>query len=204
LSFRDAADGSTPPAEASPLGVVLAGGASRRMGRDKAVLPLAGVGLAERACRLLASVCPAVAVADGGRRVVAGFPSLRDGAARGPLAGILGAAEAAPGRPLLVLACDLPNVPAALLAALAGSPGDWVLPRWRRGSEPLCALYRPPALALLAARAGRGLFSLHDAAEEAQLDVTHFDEREIAAFGDPLEIFRNLNRPQDVAGLAGR
>lgn len=203
MSFKDAPDGSTPAAEGSPLGVVLAGGASRRMGRDKAALPLAGVGLAERACRLLAAVCPEVVVADGGRGVAAGFRSLRDGPARGPLAGILGAAETAAGRPLLVLACDLPNVPAGLLVALAGAPGDWVIPRWRRGSEPLCALYRPPALALLAARAGRGLYALHEAAAAPGLDVRWLEEREIAAFGDPAEIFRNLNRPQDVAGMEG-
>lgn len=204
MSYRDAPDGSTPPAGAWPLGVVLAGGASRRMGRDKALLPLAGVGLAERACRLLATVCPEVAVADAGRGIVAGLASLADGPGRGPLAGILGAARVAPGRPLLVLACDLPNVPAALLAALAAAPGDWVIPRWRRGAEPLCALYRPAALALLAARAGRGLYALHDAARGAPLDLRWFEETEIAAFGDPQEIFRNLNHPHDVAGLGGR
>lgn len=204
MRFKDAPDGSTPLGDAPPLGVVLAGGASRRMGRDKALLPLAGVGLAERACRLLATVCSEVAVADAGRGVVPGFPSLADGPARGPLAGILGAAAAAAGRALLVLACDLPNVPAGLLARLAGAPGDWVIPFWRRGLEPLCALYRPTALRLLAARAERGLYALHEAAEAPDLDVRRISEREIAAFGDPAEIFRNLNHPEDVAGFAGR
>jgi molybdopterin-guanine dinucleotide biosynthesis protein A len=171
------------------------------MGRDKALLPLRGVGLAEAACRLLAAICPAVAVADAGRGLLAGWPSVRDGPGKGPLAGILGAAGAYPGKPLLVLACDLPNVPAALLATLSVSPGDWVLPRWNRGLEPLCALYRRAALTRLAARAGRGLNSLHDAAQEAGLTMRYFEEGEIAAFGDPVEIFRNLNHPEDVAEL---
>ena len=58
MSFKDAADGSTAPGNASPVGVVLAGGSSSRMGRDKAVLTLDGETLAARACRLLAAVCP--------------------------------------------------------------------------------------------------------------------------------------------------
>lgn len=195
--MSSAVDGSTG---AAPVGVVLAGGASRRMGRDKALLAVSagGESLPAAAARRLAAVCPEVAVADGGRGLLPGARSLPDGPGRGPAAGLLGAAAAYPGRRLLALACDLPRVPAGLLADLAVSPGcDLAVPRWRGGAEPLCALYGPAALAALAARAARGLFALHELLEEEGLAVRILDEGVIARYGTPGEVFLNLNTPED-------
>lgn len=182
-------DGSTPSRTAAPpAGVVLAGGASRRMGWDKALSSLP-VLAAER----LAAVCAEVAVADGGRGLLPGLPSLPDGPGRGPAAGILGAAAAYPGRPLLVLACDLPRVPAALLAELVQGGYDWVVPRWSRGLEPLCALYGPAALALLAEKK---ILAPHRLAGE-DLAIRYLEEDDLARFGPPEEVFLNLNTPED-------
>lgn len=199
-------DGNTQPRPAAPVGVVLAGGASLRMGRDKARLALPGedqpISLPAGAAARLAAVCAEVAVADGGRGVLPGLPSLPDGPGRGPVAGILGAAAAYPGRPLLVLACDLPRVPAALLAELVRPEGDerfdWVVPRWPGGLEPLCSLYAPAALAALAERAGRGIFAPHRLAEEESLAVRYLEGDLLARFGPPEEVFLNLNTPEDL------
>ena len=194
-------DGSTPAAAA--VGVVLAGGASRRMGRDKALLAVGDASLAAGAARRLAAVCEEVAVADRGRGLLPGFPSLPDGPGRGPAAGILGAAAAYPGRPLLVLACDLPGVPAALLAELARSRRyDWTAPRWRGGIEPLCALYGPASLAALAERVGRGLLAPHGLAEDGRLAVRFLEGEALARFGPPEEVFFNLNTPEDLERYA--
>jgi molybdenum cofactor guanylyltransferase len=196
--MKTALDGSTGGPSVEPVGVVLAGGSSQRMGRDKTLLEAGGESLPERAARRLAGVCAEVAVADRGRGLLPGLPSLPDGPGRGPAAGILGAAAAYPGRRLLVLACDLPRVPAGLLAALSTLDGcDAVFPRWREGVEPLCALYGPAALAALARRAARGLFALHRLAEEEDLAVRLLEGGELARFGDPREVFLNLNAPED-------
>ncbi|HET9211410.1 MAG TPA: NTP transferase domain-containing protein, partial [Thermoanaerobaculia bacterium] len=161
------------------------------------LLAAGGESLPARAARRLAAVCAEVAVADRGRRLLPGLPSLPDGPGRGPAAGILGAAEVYPGRRLLVLACDLPRVPEGLLAALAQSQEpDWVVPRWGEGLEPLCALYGPAALAALNRRVARGLFALHRLAEE-DLAVRILEGEDLARFGDPEEIFLNLNAPGD-------
>ena len=191
------------PPSAAPVGVVLAGGASRRMGLDKALLALSDAGqpasLPAGAAERLAAVCAEVAVADRGRGLLPGLPSLPDGPGRGPAAGILGAAAAYPGRPLLVLACDLPRVPAALLAELCRLEGyHWVVPRWSGGLEPLCAFYAPAALAVLAERAGRGLFAPHRLAEEAGLAVRYLEGEDLSRFGPPAEAFLNLNTPEDL------
>ena len=182
----------------APVGLVLAGGESRRFGTDKARLEGAALPLA--AVERLAAVCAEVAVADRGRGLVPGHRSLADGEGRGPAAGILGAATEYPGRPLLVLACDLPRVPAALLAELAQPPAaDWVVPRWEGSLEPLCALYGPAALAALSERVREGRLSLHDLASEPDLVVTYLEGKALSRFGDPEEIFLNLNTPGDLA-----
>jgi molybdopterin-guanine dinucleotide biosynthesis protein A len=190
-----------------PVGIVLAGGASRRMGRDKALLEIDGWSLAERAAARLREAVAEVAVADGGRGLVADLLSLPDSTlGRGPVAGILGAAHAYPGRALLVLACDLPGVPAALLRALAapsiGRQADWTVPRHAGGLEPLSALYAPRALAVLEERAAGGLLSLWDLAETSGLAVRYFEGEALAAFGPPEQMFANLNTPADLAEWA--
>jgi molybdopterin-guanine dinucleotide biosynthesis protein A len=191
----------------APVGVVLAGGDSRRMGRDKALLTLGegGETLAAGAARRLAAVCAEVAVADRERGTVPGLPSLADGPGRGPAAGLLGAARRWPGRPLLALACDLPAVPIPLLVLLRdlmGPPGesvaDWVVPRWSGGLEPLCALWGPAALAALAERVERGLYALHPLSGEAGLSVRYLEGDRLTAAGRPEEMFRNVNSPDDL------
>jgi molybdopterin-guanine dinucleotide biosynthesis protein A len=182
------------------------------MGSDKTLLAaigdvagdigeVLGESLPAAAARRLAAVCAGVVVADRGRSLLPDLPSVPDGPGRGPAAGILGAAAAHPGRRLLVLACDLPRVPAGLLAelvVLAGGAGDdWVVPRWAGRVEPLCALYGPAALAALAARAGRGLFALHELAREEGLAVRYLEEEALARFGRPEDLFLNLNTPGD-------
>ena len=209
-----------PPAP-DTVGVVLAGGASRRMGRDKAALTVDGETLAGRAARRLLGVCPRVAIADGGRGLVPGLPSLPDAPAAGPAAGILGAARAWPGHPLLVLACDLPRVSEALLRELVRRPPvaegreagdapdaldadnaaadpDWVVPRWERGLEPLCALYRPAALAALAAAVERGVAAPHRLAEAPGLRVRFLEGEPLRRCGQPADLFLNLNTARDL------
>jgi len=130
---------------------------------------------------------------------VADRPSIPDGAGEGPVSGLLGGALAYPGRSLLALACDLPEVPEALLAELARPSGfDWVVPRWRGRLEPLCALYRPAALAALAAGVEQGVLAPHLLSEVAGLSVRYLSGPLLERFGRPEAMFVNLNRPEDV------
>lgn len=197
---------------ARPVGVALAGGSSRRLGDDKALLthPDGGT-LLDFTLARLGAVCEEVLVASRGRHPHPA--SVEDGPGAGPAAGILGAARVRPGRSLLVLACDLPDVPAALLAHLCRRAGgeaagreaggahallwDWVVPAHPH-IEPLCALYAPRALETLERRVERGRFSLHGLLDEPALRLLRLDEDELAHFGSPATLFRNLNTPQDV------
>jgi molybdopterin-guanine dinucleotide biosynthesis protein A len=190
---------------APPLGVVLAGGHSSRMGRDKATMKIAGERLVDRAVRLLSTAGLDVVVADGGQRLVPTYPAVADGTGEGPIAALLGAAAANPGRALLALACDLPCVPVELLAALASWPesADWVVPRVAGRLEPLCARYGARALQGLARRAADGHYSLHELDDDVALCVEYLERQAIERFGPPESLFRNLNTPDDLDSARG-
>jgi molybdopterin-guanine dinucleotide biosynthesis protein A len=174
------------------------------MGRDKATLRTAGGSLPGRAALRLAAVCPEVVVADRGRLLVPELRSVGDGPGAGPAAGILGAAAACPDRSLLVLACDLPEVPEALLAELARPSGfDWVVPRWRGRIEPLAALYRPAALAALAERVEGGILAPQRLAEVPGLSVRYLGSELLARFGPPERMFLNLNTLEELERWEG-
>src|SRR5438105_14773030 len=102
-------------------GLLLTGGASRRMGRDKALLEVDGQRLVDRAAALLAAVAdPVVEVGPGW----SGLPAVReDPPGSGPLAAVsTGAAalrRAGHHGPALVLAVDMPKVRVDLLRLLA-------------------------------------------------------------------------------------
>jgi molybdenum cofactor guanylyltransferase len=136
----------------APLhGLLLAGGASRRMGRDKAALPYDGRPQLERARELLGRHCERVFV--GIRADQAGDP-LRQGPVivdrlvdAGPIAGIATAQAEYPDHAWLVLACDLPFVDDDCIAELVAHRDGRPVVAYRSshdgGPEPLCAIYEP-------------------------------------------------------------
>jgi molybdenum cofactor guanylyltransferase len=184
--------------ERAPIGVVLAGGASTRMGAAKATLELGGVPLAERALRSLraAGLDVALAAKEGDALPATDAPVwVESRAERHPLAGILEALERAAGRAVLVCACDMPFVTAELAAHIAALPGTAV-PEAGGRLHPLLARYDPAAAgALRGALAARS--SLHEAVRQA--GATIVPETEIARFGDLERLLFNVNTPADLA-----
>src|SRR5690349_13497485 len=100
-------------------GIVLAGGRSERMGRDKALLQIDGISLVERAAQTLRAVADTViVVADRPNKYVFddGTPVLGDKyPGMGPLGGLLTGLDAAGAGCHFALACDMPFVQPELL-----------------------------------------------------------------------------------------
>lgn len=144
--------------------VVLTGGGSRRMGRDKATLDVAGATLVDRT---LAGVPASVDVIVAGPRVDIARSGVRfvreQPPSGGPVAGIDAALTAVTAPVVVVLATDLPLVgtlPARLMRALVdtddeSSPPDAVLAVDASGRpQQLCAAYRTDALRRAIAKGG--------------------------------------------------
>jgi molybdopterin-guanine dinucleotide biosynthesis protein A len=180
------------------VGLALAGGESRRMGRDKAFLPWAGEDLLGHTLARLRAVVSEVRIVSGpeARHAERGVPVDTD-AGTGALAGVLAGLSAARGRAGLVLAVDLPLVPSALLARLLERAHgvDAVVPISPRGEEPLCALYGPACLEPIRRRTERG--DLRMTAFWPDVRVRRLEPGEIADLGDPELLFLNVNTPPD-------
>jgi molybdopterin-guanine dinucleotide biosynthesis protein A len=139
------------------LGLVLAGGQSRRMGSDKAALEIDGITMLDRAVNTLKSVVPIVYVSVGAAQ---SDDQLRNSHLLiedrledvGPAAGILAAHLHSPESAWLVAACDMPLLNREVfqqLIKLRDPEQDataWALPESGL-PEPLCAIYEPGTLA---------------------------------------------------------
>jgi len=129
--------------------VIQAGGESRRMGQDKALLPFKGQTLIERVLGRVAHLADEVLVTTQrpeGYEFL-GLPLIADVIpGRGALGGLYTALSASAQPLVAVVACDMPFVSAALLAAqrdlLIAGQHSAVIPRTEGGTEPFHAVYR--------------------------------------------------------------
>ena len=184
-------------------GFVLAGGASRRMGRTKASLLLDGKSMLERQIRVLRSVARRVAVVGGPPGYVDEFdvscvPDAILG--RGPLAGIYTGLLESRTEYSLVLGCDLPFVNRSLLTFLvlraAADGSDVTVPRSRDGRlQPLCAVYRRRALYAVRRRLALGENKL--SGFFSKVHCTTIPWPELAGAGFRASVFDNMNTPED-------
>ncbi len=186
------------------LGVVLAGGRSSRMGRNKALLVLEGETLIARVVRLVRQVTREVVVV--GDPVLSSYvdaPVVGDETpGLGPLAALRTALRIAYGRDVLLVGCDMPFlVPAALRRVLAEAD-RWtdaavVLPRTDNGPQYLHALYRArclPRVTGLLADGARSLAELVDEVTVVELPPTDLLE------ADPAGVSTlNVNTPDEYA-----
>ncbi|HEY2714976.1 MAG TPA: NTP transferase domain-containing protein [Solirubrobacterales bacterium] len=182
---------------------MLAGGAGSRLGGGKATAGLAGRALIEYPLSALAAAgIEAVVVAKADTELPAlAVPVVTEPQEpRHPLAGIVTALRHSRGRPVLVVACDLPLLTPALLEALAAAPGPAPEPLVLAGPggepQPLLGRYAPQILPELEAALAR---------EEplrrtvASLSPRLLGDAELSQFGDPAELLLNVNDRSDLA-----
>lgn len=192
--------------ELDAWGVVFCGGASRRMGHDKARLLLDGSPLIDRAVRALSEVSARVVLASGSapRYPELGLESVLDEAPlAGPLAGLAAALARLEREGVAyacVLACDMPHVAStafrALLARARAQDADVCLVATEAGPEPLFGVYHVRVLAAVRAALARGerrMIAFH-----AGLRCVFVAEAELGA-----GCASNLNTPEDFLGAGG-
>jgi molybdenum cofactor guanylyltransferase len=193
--------GSGPAA----TGFVVAGGRSQRMGRDKALLPWAGTSLLRHALFRLDSVCGDVRILCGAepRYTDFGVPVHTDVVKdAGPLGGVHAGLVNLGSGVGLFLGVDTPLVPPSLLAALLAAAEDYdaVVPVVAGHAEPLCAVYRSTCLEPVQRCLESGGRKMTSFWPEIRVRTVGHDE--LTAFGDPSELFRNLNTPEDYRKLS--
>lgn len=180
------------------LGVVLAGGQSRRFGRDKAVAQLDGRRLIE--CVVARAMPQTAAMAISGRDYGLGLPVIPDAMpSEGPLTGVLSALRWGRANGFSAVAsfsCDAPFFPPDLVVRLAeelpsASGCSFVSARGRR--HPVFALWNISALDRLQDAYDTGTRSLMAAQDRVGSVAVTF----AAGPGPGGDMFFNINRQDD-------
>jgi molybdopterin-guanine dinucleotide biosynthesis protein A len=182
-------------------GLLLTGGRSRRLGTAKAELVFRGETLAQRAARVLETVCDTVLELGPG---YTSWPHVvEDPPGGGPLAALVAGAEwlraeGAAG-PVLLLAVDLPRVEAPLLELLRDWPGNLsAVPDAGSRLQPVCARYGADALTTATALLASGVKALHTLVDAVDHDVVPESVWRAAA---PRDVFADVDTAEDARGL---
>lgn len=180
---------------------IIAGGASRRMGQNKALMLRDGVPLVAHITQLLRPLFQNIAIvtADSSVAQAANVPSISDiYPGKGPLSGIHTALVHFQA-PVFCVACDLPFLKADAIRFLCDrlKSYDAALPciggRW----QPLHAVYAASCLPVFESElAGERVRRMEQVL--APLDVYYLAETLWQQFGDPTKIFTNLNTPEEA------
>ncbi|TAM47085.1 MAG: molybdenum cofactor guanylyltransferase [Gammaproteobacteria bacterium] len=181
------------------IGLILAGGRSRRMGTDKALVTLAGRSLAAHVIERLAPQVDEVVISSNAPRVDFGVSVLPDvlGGYCGPLAGVHAALARFPDAAVVSVAVDLPLLPRDLVARLK-TGWDGVRCRYAVcGDRHALAILWPPAFAnSLWNYLTQGRRSVSDWLEH------HGEPVPVPSDGDA-DLRLNINTPADLARAVG-
>ncbi|MDQ4105791.1 MAG: molybdenum cofactor guanylyltransferase [Actinomycetota bacterium] len=185
--------------------MILAGGASRRMGRDKLALTVGGVPIIQRVYDVLANRCEEILIvtSEGSPRdygLAARFISdLRPGR-EGPLAAMEAGLAAARNGHVFVAAGDAPFVPEGLVGFLLNCVTEdgvrAAVPRYGGRLHPLCTAYERDVLADLSFALNAGMRAVRDFLDD--LGGVRYVEAELERFGDPEVFLMNVNSPEDL------
>lgn len=190
-------------------GIILAGGNSRRMGKDKALLPLPGnkgVTFVEYLSTMLTMLCREVLLVtrDEPQRAnyayLKGVRTLTDRVSGyGPLMGLSSGLNAMHNLHALVVAVDMPFVQPALLTFLLNQPltGSLLVPVVNNVPQVLLAIYPRAILPLVEERLQEGRCDPRSLLEVAP--VRYIDETQIRQVDPELRSFINVNTPGELS-----
>jgi molybdopterin-guanine dinucleotide biosynthesis protein A len=193
---------------------ILAGGASSRMGANKALLRLheGGPTVVEMVVARLREAgleAPLLVTKDAQEYRFLGLECVGDDVeGAGALGGILTALNHAESERVLVVACDMPLLNVELLRYMVSVTGkyDALVPRWEDGGElrvePLHAIYSVRGAGAIAERIAAGRLKVSGFVEGAR--VRYVEEEEIRRYDPELRSFYNVNTPEEWAELRGR
>lgn len=181
--------------------VILAGGRSRRMGTNKALLILQGQTLIERIANEARHLTDEIWISanESAPYVFLGLPIIPDYyLGQGPLAGLHSGLLHSRKELLLLLACDMPGVRSPLLRTLvqAVEGYDAVVPREEgTGAHAICAVFRRTCLPALEATLLRRNNKVTDLLDDPRLHIRWLTPKEGSFLPEDL---RNLNSPKDL------
>jgi molybdopterin-guanine dinucleotide biosynthesis protein A len=178
--------------------IILAGGQSKRMGTDKALLELDGVSLLQNTINLCESISDSILISSNNpKHNKFGWPVISDEIKNcGPLGGIFTCLKKSKTDWNVVISVDAAFVKVEFLQFILAEISDVeaIVPFSDRGKEPLIALYNKTVLSAMNKKIDQGDFKMHGLLET--INTKYVDA------GKWLEkypkLLHNINRPEDL------
>jgi FdhD protein len=185
-------------------GVILAGGESRRMGSDKALLALRGARFIDHVYRCMASLFDEVLIVTNSPGLYQDIPCRKVADlyhAQGSLAGIHSGLCHASNQRIFIAACDMPFLSAGLIEELCrrATDADVVIPSTGSGLEPLHAIYHKACLGAINGTLLAGQRRIIDFFSAVRVQTVPYDE--LAPFDPQRLSLRNINTPEEYFAL---
>jgi len=185
---------------------ILAGGRSKRMGSDKALLTIGGIPLLQRVINAAHTLADARIIISNNPTTHSPFlwslfPDRFPDA--GPLGGLATALHHTTTSHLLLLACDMPNLTPPLLQYVVDQPRashGVIIPEDEKGLQPLCAVYSRSVLPLAEDAIKQGQLSMQKFVGRVNARVVN--KEKWATHAGIRNPFTNFNTPEDYR--AGR
>jgi molybdenum cofactor guanylyltransferase len=180
--------------------IILAGGRSRRMGTNKALIPYLGKPLIQYSIDLALSFTPDIIISTNRDELRdLGFPIVNDiHTVKAPLAGIHAGLQSSTTGWNLVLTCDMPNVSVQLIHYLVTKlekDDELVLPGHDNHIEPLCGFYHKNLLTVIESNFTQNKLSPLDLLELGSSRVVQLE----GIFQENLfTLFKNVNEKKDL------
>lgn len=182
-------------------GVILVGGKSRRMGQDKAFLPVGGVPVIERIIQTMQGCFKhLLLVGDRPERFTQyQLPVVPDSYPGSSLGGLYTGLRHAETDRIFVVSCDIPFPDPALIHLLCADTAayDAVVPATQGGLEPLFALYRKSCLPAMQAALEAGNFRI--TALLQQLQIKTIAPEQLGQIDTTGRSLLNINTPDEYA-----
>ncbi len=186
---------------------ILAGGQSRRMGRDKSMLPIDAVPMIRRVGNVLEKMFPEVLVIANAKAPYErlGFSVIADiHPGNGSLGGLYTAVATASASHVFVTGCDMPLLRSALISGIASLVDDWdvVVPVLDARPEPLCAFYGKKCKTPIARSISRGALKMIGFHSEVR--VRRVEEATWRLWDPDAASFLNANTPEEFRKMKAR
>ncbi len=179
-------------------GIILAGGKSSRMGKDKAFIFFKNKMLIKYSIDLAQTFCGSILIsANSGVYSQFGYQVVKDEVMGcGPIGGIYSTLKQSESNWNLVVSCDMPLVSQELVDQLISNTRDYdcIIPLYDRFIEPLVGLYHKSCLGKMESLVQQGIYKMNYLID--QLNCNKVDVTGLLAKNP--DLFLNVNTPGDI------
>ena len=180
-------------------GIILSGGKSTRMGKDKGLIELNGKPMIHHVIDHIDPICNQILISANDKAYEnLGYPVFNDEINEiGPAGGIISSLKHSSNEKNIIISCDLPYASTAFIQKLLDLSGDYeiTLPKSGPHYQPLCAVYSKEVYSVFMEFVKKEIYSLKTIIKQFRIQVV--EQADIEEFDLSKEL-RNINSPEDL------